>query len=113
MSLRRTAISRCLPLEFTRLMSTWESEKIRRALISHRRAEVIAFLNAKVFAVRGEATEEAVVEWGRDDPASSMIHARPAHFVDEFHAASVYMQVRSEPRVGSWLMREDGGDGVG
>jgi len=104
-SLRRTAISTCLPLEFTKLMRIWESEQMMRPLIPQRRAEVMASLNAKVSAVRGDATKVAIAEWEEDEPASSMIQASPAHFVDGFHAASVYMQVLDGTRLGSWLMR--------
>ena len=105
MSLRRTAICRCLPLDFTRLMRTCESERTERELIPQWRAEIMAFCVIKISAISGDVTKDEVAEWEEDDSASSMIQASPAHIIEGFQAASVYMRVRFGSRVGSWLMR--------
>ncbi|KAF3493816.1 hypothetical protein DY000_02051849 [Brassica cretica] len=79
MSLRGDAISRWRPFEFTWLMRVCESKRTRREHIPPRRAEFMAFRNTNVSAIRGDTTKDSVVECDEDNPASSMIQARPTH----------------------------------
>lgn len=94
-----------------RFHQVYENLRIRRELIPHLRAEIMAERIAKVSAIRGDVTEEEVTQWEDDDPASSMIQPKHAHSVAGFQAAYVYIQARSGSRRGSWLMLGfDGGD---